>query len=105
MTKRHNLRQRKKLHLGEFKELGFTVEIEFVEGLSDAAQDVFLDDFVGQVIEVRSLMYGGSYSYGFVCRDTRCDASEEDRTAVREWLAQRAEVASATVSELVDAWR
>ena len=105
MTKRHNLRQRKKLHLGEFKELGFNVEIEFVDGMSDAAQDAFLDDFVGQVIEVRGLMYGGSFSYGFVCRDTRSDASEEDRAAVQAWMAQRAEVVSATVSELVDAWR
>lgn len=105
MTTRHNHRQRKKLHIGEYKELGFTVEIQFVEGLSDAAQDAFLDAFVGQVIEVRKLMYGGSFSYGFVCRDTRADASEEDRTTVREWLAQRSEVQSASVSELVDAWR
>ena len=105
MSKKRNHRQRKKLHLGEYKELGFTFSVEFHEELDSAAHDALLEAFISEVIEQRQLMCGGSFSWGFVCRDTRCDASDEDRVAVRDWLAARGEIKSAEVSELVDAWR
>lgn len=105
MSKQHNHRQRKKLHLGEYKELGFTFAVEFNEELGTGAHDALLEAFISEVIERRNLMCGGSFSYGFVCRDTRCDASDEDRIAVRDWLAARTEIKAVEVSELADAWR
>lgn len=105
MSKRHNHRQRKKLHIGEYKELGFTLEITLAEGVSAAQEDILVHDFFSEVIEKRHLMYGGVLPFGFVCRDSRGDASEEDRQAVQAWLSQRAEVSAISVGELADAWR
>lgn len=104
MAKNHNHRQRKKLHLGEYKELGFNLEITLNDGISGAAETALFEAFI-ELIEGRRLMCGGSLSYVFVCRDSRGDATEEDRTAVREWLTARPEVASVVVGELADAWR
>lgn len=105
MAKRHNLRQRKKLHLGEFKELGFNIELVLKEGLGEADEDALIDAFIAEVIEARGLIYGGGLSYGFVCRDTRGDATDDDRVAVKAWWSSRPEVVSVSVSELVDAWK
>lgn len=104
MSKRHNHRQRKKLHLGEYKELGFNVELQLIEGLTEAQRDALADRFIEEVIEPRGLMYGGSLSYGFVCLAVRGDTTEDDRAAVQAWLSPRPEIAAVTVSELVDAW-
>jgi len=105
MAKRHNLRQRKKLHIGEFKELGFNIELCLRDGLGDAGENALIEAFFDEVIDPRGLIYGGGLGYGFVCRDRRGDATEEDRAAVRDWLSNRPEVVSVTVSELVDAWK
>ena len=105
MSKRHNLRQRKKLHLGEFRELGFNLEVFLQETVSETAAEILIADFFAEVVEPRRLMYGGTLSFGFLCRDTRGDASEEDRAAAQAWLEKRPEIASVTVGELVDAWR
>jgi len=105
MSKNHNLRQRKKLHLGEFKELGFNLEITLKDDIADSAINALINEFFAAVIEPRHLMYGGSLAFGFVCRDTAGDATEEDRAAIRAWLESRSEIASTVVGELVDAWR
>ena len=105
MSKNRNLRQRKKLHVGEFKELGFNIEINLKEELSDQVADVLIADFINEIVEPRKLMYGGWLTFGFICRDSRGDASEEDRAAVRAWLEKRPEIAEVKVGELVDAWR
>jgi len=105
MSKRHNHRQRKKLHLGEYRELGFNLEINLHDHVDEAGEDKLVEAFVDAVIESRGLIYGGLLSYGFVCRAVRGDATEEDRELVRTWLTQRPEVESVVVGELVDAWR
>lgn len=104
MSKNHNHRQRKKLHIGEYKELGFNLEITLNDGVSGLAEAAVLEAFI-EFIETRRLMCGGSLSFAFVCRDSRGDASEDDRAAVREWLSARPEVAAVVVGELADAWR
>lgn len=105
MSKHHNHRQRKKLHLGEYRELGFNIEITLAEGLAAGAGEALVAEFLAEVIEPRRLMCGGTLSFAFVCRDTRGDATEDDRAAVKAWLAARPEVAAAVVGELADAWR
>jgi uncharacterized protein YggL (DUF469 family) len=52
-------RLRKKLHLDEFQELGFDVEVEFNETLAGAAEEELLIAFIEGVIEPRGLIYGG----------------------------------------------
>lgn len=97
-------RLRKKLHLDEFKELGFYVEIEFKEPLAGAVGKELLIAFVEGAIESRGLIYGGGLECGFVCKAGGGSATEEDRSAVQQWLLARSEFASVTVQELTDAW-
>ena len=111
---RLNPRQRKKLCVGEFQELGFALHITLRAGLDDAGYSVFFDAFL-DLVESRALItaFGGSAPVdadtpqqheGFVCRDGRGSASEDDRSALLAWLQARPEVLEARAGELVDAW-
>lgn len=97
-------RLRKKLHLEEFQELGFDVEAELKETLAGAAEEELLIAFIDGVIEPRGLIYGGGVACGFVCKAGGGSATEEDRSAVQQWLQARSEFTSVTVCELSDAW-
>ena len=97
-------RLRKKLHLEEFQELGFDVETSLKNALAGDAEEALLIAFIDELIEPRGLIYGGGVACGYVCKAGGGSASEEDRTAVREWLQARSEFASVTVHELSDAW-
>lgn len=100
MTKRRNSRQRKKLHLGEFQELGFQVGYQFISDLPFEAQEQLIDAFLLEAIESRGLLCGG----GFVVKAGGGSPSEADRAAVVEWLKSRNELAEVAASEFVDAW-
>ncbi len=54
MTTR-NQRQRKKLHLAEFQELGFLVNWQFAEGTSIETIDETVDRFIAEVIQPNGL--------------------------------------------------
>jgi uncharacterized protein YggL (DUF469 family) len=108
--RRLNRRQRKKLHVGEFQELVFEVRVQFRQLLDDAALDTFLDEFI-EYIESRQLVVGGmggqlplTTTDGVVSTWGRGSPTEEDRSAVVNWLLQRPEVASAAAGDLVDGW-
>lgn len=96
-------RLRKKMHKGEFKELGFDVDFSFREGLSDEDADRFFDDLIGELIVPAGLIYGGS-TEGFVCRATPGSVTEDERAAVKQWLEARPELARTEIGPLVDAW-
>jgi uncharacterized protein YggL (DUF469 family) len=108
--KRLKARQRKKLRVGEFKELGFEIDLVFDmpmdgEPLSDFITALFL------FLETRGLLAGGFggkrpllEAAGFVARVERGSATEEDAAAVIEWLRARPEVRDAKASHLFDAW-
>ncbi|WP_262414934.1 YggL family protein [Paraburkholderia sp. UCT2] len=69
MNKRHNRRQRKKLHLGEFQELGFCVSAVLNENTSAAEAERACDSFITDCIEANQLGYGGAVVdklHGFV---------------------------------------
>lgn len=108
MSKRHNMRQRKKLHLGEFKELGFELSAEVARELSDDERDQILDSFLSECIEANGMLFGGGINRslgGFIeSIAVRGSATEEQRERVREWLQGRSEFRSVTVGPLVDAW-
>lgn len=89
-----NKRLRKKKHLGKFQELGFDIGFTLVSGCDE---DAFIDRLI-EAVEARGLMIGGN----FVARH-RGSATQEDRAALREFLAQ-APVITFRVYDLRDAW-
>lgn len=107
---RMNARQRKKMHLGEFQELVFEVQIFFKQALSNEAFEDFLRAFVAYV-ESRQLFVGAlggqipeEKTEGIIFASGRSSPSEEDRLAVNTWLQQHTDVEQASCSELTDAW-
>ena len=59
MSHRHNSRQRKKLHLAEFREWGFGVEGELTAPLSETQRDGLVDAFLEDCIEKNDMVVGG----------------------------------------------
>jgi len=101
-------RLRKKLHVGEFQELGFEVRFRVADNLSPDAFDAVVDAFISQAIEAHALACGGGgqppeWSV-FVTREGRGSASEGHRQAVATWLVARPEVNTVQIGPLVDAW-
>ncbi|HRQ56398.1 MAG TPA: 50S ribosome-binding protein YggL [Azoarcus taiwanensis] len=107
--RRMNPRQRKKHHAGEWRELGFQVRVRLKEGTDESAFDALIDDLI-LFIEARSLLMGGFgnpselWHESFVWAAGRGSASDEDRFAVRDWLAEHPAVEEVQTDELVDAW-
>lgn len=103
-NKNRSRRQRKKMHIGEFQELGFEYEVELKDKLSADEQEALMDKFLTNAILPRGLMIGGWLSEGFVTAFPRGSATEDDRTAVEQWLKAQFKDANVRVSELKDAW-
>ncbi len=101
-------RLRKKLYLGEFKELGFEITVELTEGINEAQLDEFISIFAEEALGKNDLDFEGSGNtselFGFIILNKRGSVSEEQRSVVETWLKDRTEVTNATVGELVDAW-
>jgi len=101
-------RLQKKLHVGEFQELGFEVRFRCPDDISNNDFDALIDAFISQAIEARSLVCGGGGQKPewniFVTLDRRGSVTEEHRVAVQQWLAMRPEVEEFQVGPLVDAW-
>lgn len=104
MTARRSRRLRKKLHLGEFRELGFEVAFELRRPLGATQVEQFWDAFIAEAIERHGLAFGGGGNTGFVTVVGRGSATETHRALVRAWLVARSEVAAVSVGPLVDAW-
>ncbi len=108
MAKNRTRRLRKKLHLGEFQELGFEVAARLASPLSDEERDKLLDLFIEQCIESNELGFGGGLNddlEGFVVSmKKRGSATDEQREKVRAWLGTRSEFAGVEIGPLRDAW-
>ncbi|MFD2061090.1 YggL 50S ribosome-binding family protein [Paraburkholderia solisilvae] len=108
MANRHNRRQRKKLRIGEFQELGFSVSAALRVPLDDSDRDALIDVLLDDCIERNGLLFGGGINEmldGFVTSDTRRgSATEQQRQAVLVWLHARPEFDAVTVGPLTDAW-
>jgi len=102
--RKQNRRLRKKLHLGEFQQLGFEISITLKPNLGIDDLDRFLDEFILDAIEKNELAFGGGTDGGFITTWKRGSASEAHRAIVENWLRQRQEVISVTLGPLVDAW-
>lgn len=105
-----NQRQRKKLHVAEFQEFLFHVQLRFRQAMDESAYDAWLDSFIS-FIEARKLLLGAmggslplNETDGIIQRMGRGSPSQADRQAVLDWLIASPEVASASADELIDAW-
>lgn len=104
MSKRRSARLRKKLCVGEFKELGFDVDLSFPEEADEASIEAFYEAFFTQAIDPLGLIYGGGDDSGFVCCAGRGSVTEEQRAAVDQWLASAKGLKGYRIGDLVDAW-
>lgn len=104
---KHNLRQRKKLRLAEFQELGFEVTAKTTRELTQADRSAFIDALITAVDE-RGLLFGGGFNGGFegfvVVDALRGSVTEEQRESFRKWLETRQELQDVVVGPLKDAW-
>ena len=106
MAIKRNQRQRKKMHLAEFQELGFLVKWQFAEGTSVEQIDSTVDRFIAEVIHPNGLAYEGSgylHWEGLVCLEKigKCDAKHQE--LVKNWLSQNG-LQQIEISELFDIW-
>ncbi|WP_028631377.1 YggL family protein [Metapseudomonas resinovorans] len=104
MATNRSRRLRKKLCVDEFQELGFELNLDFKQDLSDEAIDAFLNAFLGEAMVANGLDYVGGEEFGLVCLAKRGSVSEEQRAAVEAWLKGRSELTKIEVSPLQDAW-
>jgi uncharacterized protein YggL (DUF469 family) len=100
-------RLRKKLRVGDFREVGFEVRFRISDEVDEAGLGGFWDAFIGDAIEGGGLACGGGCGRKydlFVFRPGRASATEEDRQAIGSWLERHAHVSDTHIGPLVDAW-
>lgn len=101
-------RLRKKLHKGEFKELGFNVEFHYNVADEQEAYEL-IDDFLA-FTEENNLCIGGWYGREegeasfFVVSFSRRSVTPEERVHVIEWLEKNPKIENVRAGELRDAW-
>ncbi len=106
MAKHRSRRLRKKMHIDEFQELGFSVAFRFPEGNTGEQIDQTVDDFINEVIEPNKLAFDGSGYLaweGLICRQEIGKCTEDDQAAVRKWLEEH-QLEEVRTSELFDVW-
>ncbi|TNJ14474.1 hypothetical protein CF111_21000 [Aeromonas sobria] len=107
--KKRSRRLRKKLHLGEFQEFGFT--IAFNIDLHQKSYEDALDNWI-DYIESQGWCFGGGGSLldnrteGYLCQynNRNMTMTESDREEAGKWLAAQPWVLSHQVAPLSDAW-
>ncbi|MEH8033666.1 YggL family protein [Gallibacterium anatis] len=106
MAYQRNRRQRKKMHIAEFQELGFLVNWQFAEKTSVEEIDQTVDRFINEVIKPNGLAYEGSgylHWEGLVCLEKIGKCDESQRQLVKSWLENNG-LQQVEVSELFDIW-
>ena len=106
MAKNRSRRLRKKMHIDEFQEIGFSVAWRFSEGTSGEQVDQIVDDFINEVIEPNKLAFNGSGYLaweGLICLQEIGKCTEEHQAIVRKWLEEH-KLEEVRTSELFDIW-
>lgn len=101
MSKHRSRRQCKKLHIGEFQELGFLFETTLQAGTNENA---LVEAFLTEAIDPNTLGFGGWATGGSVEKLGRGSVTEDQRQAVLSWLSARPEITSLSATGLVDMW-
>jgi len=104
MATNRSRRLRKKLCVEEFQELGFELNLNFKDDLSEEAIDLFLEQFLSEAMSGNGLGYVGGDDYGLVCLSKRGSVSDEQRVKVEAWLKGRSELIDFSASPLMDVW-
>ena len=102
-TSYRSKRLQKKLHVDEFQELGFNLDMKFHSNLKLEQIESFVDRFLDELIEPNGMGYAG-WESGYVASYGRGRLSEGHRDLVTLWLSVAPEVASYTVHQLSDSW-
>lgn len=106
MATQRSRRLRKKMHIDEFQELGFSVGFSFAEGTSEESIDSTVDALIDEVIEPNGLAFDGSGYLqweGLICLQKIGKCTDEHRELVRNWLEAR-KLNDVKVTELFDVW-
>ena len=106
MATQRSRRLRKKLHIDEFQELGFSVAWSFPQGTTLEEVDTTVDAFINEIIEPNGLAFdGGGYLQweGIICLQKIGACTDEHRELVRQWLEAR-KMEGVKVTELFDVW-
>ena len=106
--KKMNLRQRKKMRVGEFTDFGFTLKASFAADMDHAAQDALLDDWLNTV-DQQGVSFGGQFDAsgkleGAVFPVASTKVTNEVRGVLLDWLKSRSEISGVEASELFDLW-
>lgn len=101
-AKNRNRRLSKKLHVGEFQELGFYYRATYAGNSNSEAAEALIDELLEFVIN-RGLELSGWVEEGIIGR-FQGSANDEDRMAVESWLNARPELTNVKVSPLIDIW-
>lgn len=106
MAKNRSRRLRKKLHIEEFQELGFSISWHFAPGTPVENVDSTLDTFINDVIEPNGLAFEGSgylHWEGLICQQKIAHCTQEHRELIKNWLEAH-QMSEVKVSELFDIW-
>jgi uncharacterized protein YggL (DUF469 family) len=85
MAKNRSRRLRKKMHIDEFQEVGFSVAWRFPEGTTEEQIDQDVDEFISEVIEPNKLAFDGSGYLaweGLICKPKLVNAPKN----IRRWF-------------------
>lgn len=107
MSKSRSKRLRKKLHIGEFQELGLNLSFSLKDVLDAEALEAFADEFIFEAIENNGLVYGGCVgkeSCGFVALEVRGSVTDVHIAKLKSWLQAKSNVTNIEIGALVDAW-
>jgi len=103
-----NARQRKKMRVGEFRELGFHIIATFKDGVAADAQDALLDGWLTAVDDA-DVSFGGHFDgaarlEGVVFPVGGVKITDEMRASLVDWLKARSEITAVEAGELIDLW-
>lgn len=101
-------RLRKKLHKGEFRELGFSFDAKFKTDTEMQVVEEWLQE-LAHLLNEHSLEMGGGWNSkvcgGFITRERGRRDPRKNGKSVREWFDEHGQnLESISVGELKDAW-
>ncbi|WP_067708794.1 MULTISPECIES: YggL family protein [unclassified Erwinia] len=106
MATHRSRRLRKKMHIDEFQELGFSVGFTFPQGATEQTIDSTVDALIEEAIDPNGLAFDGSGYLqweGLICLQQTGKCTEAHRELVRKWLEER-KLENVKVTELFDVW-
>jgi len=104
MATNRSRRLRKKLCVDEFQELGFELQLNYPEEITDTVIEAFFADLVVDAIEGKGMALIGGEEFAVVCSGKRGSVTEAQRAEVEAWLKGRKELSSFEISPLLDVW-